>query len=850
MRFLLRTLSFRHIALNPLRTALTMLGIMLGVAMGVGVGLLNESTLASFDEMVSGLASGSDLTVTVSGRAGMPEETLDTILEDPGVKAAAPSIRLSGFLVDHPLETILLLGVDALADEGFRTLRVGGDPNFDPLVFLNTPDSVLVPRSLALRNNLAEGDTLRVSTRGREYALTVRAIVDEEGAAKVYSGNVLILDVYAAQEKLEKTGSFDQIDVIAAPGINPDDLARSLRAALGESYLVERPGRNQQAEKMVEGLRQTTDMLGMLALFVGMFLIYNTFNTAVAQRRREIGILRSLGSERRHIILLFLGEAAVIGLIGSVLGVLGGVGLARVLIEQYAATISNFYFQVHPEVVQFSWPLMSRFVALGTISAVVSAVFPARRAARISPLEALSGVALETERQKGFRLAFGLGLLALGIEVVILMSTWESTRVEIGVISALVSFIALALLSPMLITWSIALLRPIGRRFFGLEARIGGDNLLRSPGRTSVTVAALMIGITLAVAMGGSFASLAASLDEWITEGITADLTVRGSVALPGVNSVELPAELLEELAAVPGVADVGSFRIAPLPFREGVIHVMGVDLDSYWRHSESRWVSGNRNRDRPKLQDGTHVLVSENLSTKYNLHPGDPFEVVGPKGRRTYTVAGVHVDYTSDLGAALLDRAAYIELFGDTHLDSISLWMKPGVDPVALRETIRQSFPDRQLFIQTNVEFRGEIEQAVAQIFGMVDVMQLLVIVIAVIGILNTLLVSIIDRTRELGVLRAVGFTKEQLRRVIVWEAGLMGLIAGTLGALSGSIFSMSIVHLINRQLVGWSTAFVFPIDSVIKGFWVAVLSSLLASWWPSRKAASLNIVAAMEYE
>ncbi len=850
MRFFLRVISFRHLRLHPLRTALTLVGILLGVAMGVGVGLLNESTLASFNEMVEGLAGKSDLTISVGGRAGMPDATLDQVAGIEGVKAATASLRVSGYLTDRPTEQILLLGIDALADPEFRTFKVSSKPDFDPLAFLNTPDSILVPQSLAARSGLAEGDRLRVTTQGGILEFTVRAVVDEEGAAKVYSGNVVILDVFAAQDLLGRTGTVDQVDVIAEPGVAPEALQERLKAALGPAYLVERPGRNVQAEKMVEGLRKTTDMLGILALFVGMFLIYNTFNTAVAQRRREIGILRALGTPRAHIVGIFLGEAAVIGLVGSALGVLCGVGLARMLIEQYAETVSSFYFKVHPEVVVFSGTLFARSVALGVASAVLSAILPARKAASISPLEALSGVSLEAERQRGFKWAFAGGILLLAAETAILLRSWEETSVEIGVISALVSFGALALLSPLLISLTTALLRPLNRSVLGLEARMGGDNLMRSPARTSVTVAALMIGITLAVAMGGTFASLSASLDEWITEGITADLTVRGSVALPGANSVELPGDLADELRRVPGVEDVSTFRIVPIPFRDGVIHAYGVDVAPILKHSSSRWTEGRRDRDGELLRQPGHVLISENLASRYNLHRGDEMALQGPFGARTFKVVGVHIDYTSDLGSVGFNREDFLSFFRDPHVDSVDLWLAEGVDPVETRETLKKMFPQKQLFVQTNGEFRGEIERAVAQIFGMVDVIQLLVIIIAVVGILNTLLINIIDRTRELGILRAMGFTRDQLGRVIVWEAAFMGLIAGVLGALSGSAFSMSIVHLINRQLVGWSTAFVFPTDSVWKGFVVAVLSALMASWWPARKVGRLNIVEAMEYE
>jgi putative ABC transport system permease protein len=850
MRKLIQTVSLRHLRLNPLRTLLTCIGIMLGTAISVGVGMMNESTLASFGEMVDGVAGKSDLSVTSVGRGGMSAEVLDRILALPGVKTAAPTVRVPAFLSDHPAETLLVLGIDALAGKDFQALKGSHEPAFDPVAFLNTPDSVLVPKSLAERNGIHKDERLWVTLHGKKIGMTVRAIVAEEGAAKVYGGNVLIVDLFAAEELLGRGGRIDQIDVLAKPELPREQLEARVKAALGEGFVVEQSARNKQAQQLVESLRRSVDMMSGLAIFVGMFLIYNTFATSVAQRRKEIGVLRALGTTQAQIIGVFLFEALLAGVVGSALGVLAGTGIAKGLITQYAKTIDSLYFRVHTDTIVFSGAIFVRSILIGVTAAVAAAVVPAWQAARVRPVEALSRTQSETTNRRGFKVLFAVGLAALIIETVFLVRGSASTDAATGVMAATLAFVSLTLLSPWLITVACAALHPLLRRLPGIEPRLGGDNLTRNLGRTAVTVTALMIGITLAVAMSGSFGSIAKSFDEWIKSSLAIDLSIRGSAAMPGANSIELPPDAAAEVAAVPGIADVGIFRMTPVETAAGTVQLISINVEPFSRHAAFSWTEGDPAKGYADLLDGKHVMLSENLAARRNLHLGDSIEIGVPGGRRAFTVAGVIVDYTSDLGTVILNRKTYLELFNDPYADALDVWVTPGLDPNVVRERVRQALPERQFFIQTNTEFRGEVNKAVGQLFGLTDLVQVLVLIIAVIGILNTMLISILDRTRELGMLRAVGFTREQLKRLILWEAALLGVVAGILGTASGAGFSMFISPLVQRQLLGWTMTGVFPAQGVALGFGVAVISALLAGIYPARKAAKLTILDALAWE
>lgn len=836
--------------LHPLRTLLTIVGILLGTAISVGVGLMNESTLASFQEMVDGIAGKTDLSVTAFEKTGLEVSVLDQLTALPEVKAAAPTVRVNGFLSAHPEESVLVLGIDALADKDFRTLDQGGAGELDPLAFLNAPDSILVPKSLAARHGIQAGDKLPVTLLGSSVDFTVRALVDEKGAAKTYGGNVVIVDLFAAEERLGRGGRIDQIDLLAKPGVSKAQLATAVKAALGEGFAVERDERMRQAEQMVESLRQAVDLMSGMALFVGMFLIYNTFATSVAQRRREIGVMRALGTSRAQVIAVFLGEAVLVGLVGAALGCIAGSGMAQALVGRYAQTVDTLYFRVHTETVVLSWAVFGKSVLLGVGSALVAAAAPAWQAARIQPVEALSPTAARESSRRWFRVLFVLGLVVLALVVAFLQNINETSDASVGILAATLAFIAITLLTPWLVLALCAALHPLLKRTPGLSARLGGDNLIRNAGRTAITTTALTIGITLAVTMGGSFDSVARSFDEWIRSSLAIDLSVRGSAAMPGMNSPEIPLSVADELAGVPGVADVGSFRMTPVQTSVGTVQLISINIEPFTRHAFFTWTMGDAASGYAALRDGKHVVISENLAARRGLRLGDTLEMRVQNTVHKFTVAGAIIDYTSDLGTMILDRDTYLRIFNDPFADAFDLWVVPGADPVVVREAIRKALPHRRLFMQTNHEFRDEVNKAVAQVFGMTDLVQVLVLVIAVIGILNTMLVSILDRTRELGMLRAVGFTREQLGRLILWEAGLLGLLAGILGGASGSAFAMYVFPLVRRQLMGWSMAGVFPAESVALGFAVALVSAVLAGLYPARKASQLKILEALSYE
>ncbi len=855
MLFFLRSISLEHFRLHLLRTSLTVLGIALGITVFVGINLVNKSTLASFYQMINNVAGRAQVEVS-RGRSGFEEVVLDDVLDTEGVGKAAPIVRSSAYLENAPEDTLILLGVDTLADKEFRTFTASGESaqeDLDVLQFLNSPDSVLITEPLAERHGFKVDDSLEIITGAGLKTLTIRAILAEEGAAKVFGGNLLIMDVFSAQDVLERTGRFDQIDIILAEGADREAVIHDLRAKLGDGFTVDSPGsRSGQVENMLKSFQQILTIMSLLSLFVGMFLIYNTFSMAVAQRRREIGILRALGVSARQVATMFIVEAGFLGLLGSVIGTLAGYALARKLTEIVAETISTAYFNLSIDQIAMAPQDLGVVIALGMVTSILSAVAPARHAARVSPLEAMSPQAMETAARAKYWKVFGVGVALFVVQFVLLFLTDGASNPLIGGGASMLGFLALTLLSPILIVLVGEFFSPILKKIFSVEGKLGADNLTRSPGRTSVTVSALMIGIALAVSVKGTMLSFQSSVLEWLHQSVTADMVIRSSAALPGPDAVDMPESLGDEIVAkVDGVADVNRFRMVNQSYGNTQVVLYSVQMPEYRKYSPGIWIEGEADAVYDAVTAKDAVYVSENFMNRFNVHAGDEIELATPTGPKKFMVAGVRVDYMSDQGVIGMDRATFKTHWQDNGVDSYDVFLKSGYEVAPVRESISQLFgKDYRLVLQTNAEYRVEVQSAIEQSFRITFVMEAIAIIIAVIGIINTLMVSILDRTREIGMLRAIGFTGEQVRKLVVSEAGMMGVIAGGFGVVAGIGFTMVITQIVLREVVGWTTPFVFPGQSAALGFGLAVLVSIFAGFYPAKKASETNIIQALEYE
>ncbi|MBI3471995.1 MAG: ABC transporter permease, partial [Candidatus Solibacter usitatus] len=519
---LLKLLSWPYFRKHRLRSLLTVAGIVLGIAVFTSMHSANQAVLGAFNRTVERIAGKTDLQVS-AGESGFEEEVLERVQSLPQVRVAAPVIEA---VVDTGLRgqgSLLLLAVDMTGDQSLRDYNLEGGEIDDPLVFLAQPDSILVTREFAARNNLQVNSRISMHTMAGPRQFTIRGLMKPGGLASAFGGNLAVMDIYAAQVILGRGRRFDRIDVAVKEGVPVAECQGALRRHLGPGLEVEPPeSRGKNFEALLKVYEAAVNLSSWFALFIGMFIIYNSFSIAVTQRRAEIGILRALGATQGQIRTLFLWESAVAGLIGSLLGIALGVLLAQKL-AGFVSQLLGAIFGVtgRPDQVIPQPALLAASVAIGVLTSMAAALVPARAAARVDPVKALNRGAYQVLSAGESRARAILAALCSIASLVCMAYSRSKGAFYTGYI--LINLAAL-LLTPWASLWITRTLRPLLKRLRPVEGSLAADSLIAAPRRTSATVAALMLSLAMVVGLGGIAAASYESISEWIASTFNPDL--------------------------------------------------------------------------------------------------------------------------------------------------------------------------------------------------------------------------------------------------------------------------------------------------------------------------------------
>jgi putative ABC transport system permease protein len=843
-RGLLVRASARHLGKHPWLTALSLLGIALGVSVVVSIDLASTSALRSFEQS----------TETVAGRAthqlvGGPTGISDALYRElrllPGAPLAAPVVEGSVRATRGDRRPLTVLGVDPFAEAPFRAYaRTGSRGAMDLL--LTEPGTVLLPTATARLLGVGEGDSFKVVVGGLARQLRVAALLvpPDERTARALEGLVLT-DVSTAQELLGRTGHLSRIDL----KLESEAQLSRLRQWLPAGIEVVRPSaRGSMVDQMTRAFRTNLTALSLLALVVGMFLIYNTMTFSVVQRRGLLGRLRALGVTRGELFALVLGEAALLGAAGTAAGLLLGILMGKGLVGLVTQTINDLYFVVSVRRLSLEPWTLAKGLGLGLGATLFAALVPAWEAARSAPVTTMRrSTSEDVTRSRAPKLAL-LGLLILGIAVGLLALPTHA------LLPAYAALFAVLLGSALLVPWTTERLamgaaRPLGA-MFGLLGRMAARGVRASLSRTAVALAALMVAVATTVGVGLMVASFRETVVAWLESSLQADVFISPPSLIARRGYSPFVPGLAEQLRAIPSVAASSTIRVVQLNVDGIPTDLLAVEFaqgpQRPYRFKETAADTVWRDLEAPDT-----LLVSEPFSYHRGIHRGDTVRLPTDHGPKAFRVVGVYFDYGSDTGTVMMPRATYERHFDDRAVSGLALYAAPGQDVDALVAQVLKSAGDSQML---NVRAYRSLREGSLEVFDrtftITQVLRLLAIGVAFIGVLSALMALQLERAREFAVLRATGLTPGQLWGLVSLQTGLLGLLAGLFAVPLGMVLATILVYVINQRSFGWTLQLALTPGILGQALLLSLVAAALAGLYPAWRMARAKPALALREE
>ena len=794
---------------------------------------------------------------------GDVDETLWPVLaRQPGVAAVTGLVEGKITFPDWPGEYLRVVGIDLFSGDAFRTFEVDSQAGGPPLeTWMGQPGQLALGREFAARHRLKIGDHFRMLVNSETKTATVAALLDSRDAAGALPADFAAMDIGWAQELFARQGHLSALQIRLDDSSRAHVFAAQLNTLLPATLRAEPPRqRSFQIDHMLAAFQLNLTALSMVSLLVGVFLVYNTISASVARRQVEIGILRSLGATRAEVRALFLGEAAVFGVFGIALGMVGGVLLARVLTGAVAKTISSLYVLLS---IDRTWLAPSQFAIasfFGLATVIVGAWLPAAEAARVDPVESLSlGAHAGTARARMPHLAW-LGLCALAVAV---FAGWLALRHGPAGWSFAAAFFVLvgfAFFSP-LATWSFGGLAARARRM-DVTWRLAADHLRRSIHRNAVTVAALAAAVAMSVALMVMIFSFRSSVDAWMHRGIVADLFIApASNEVIGREAAVPPAAIvwLKSRPEVRGVDTLQEldclFEVASPDARHRASgaeeNTARLDvIQGEYRHNLT-FLGGNDEYRMARVFHESCVVISEPFARKFHVRDGDHLRLLTPRGPAEFEVAGTYTDYTRDQGVILLARPNFERWWDDSRVQSLAVYLQPGAAADSLADAFRSQFSTSGEFaIYSNHGLRERILSIFDQTFAVTYILRSVAVIVAIAGIFLSVTALAAEREREIGAIRAVGASRGQVQRLLMMEAGMIGAIATLLGLVSGLLLAGVLTWVVNPAFFGWTISLHLPwLSLAATPLWI-IPAALLAAWHPAWRASHQPIASNIREE
>jgi putative ABC transport system permease protein len=834
-------LMLRPLLREPVRMALTVLAVAIGVAVVLAIELAGNAAAGSFHSSMETLAGDYSLEIVALG--GVPDSVVAQLAVLP--VSMRYSARIESYAtVAESHETLPLIGIDMIAEGSrYAAATVGKNVSFPSTV---SPENALTrmqkPTSIWVGSSLkkAAGDQIELFINDLSISCTVQGVYPDEHGNE----SAIVMDLAGASRVLNRQGRVDRILLTIPKDANPEQWQKRIASMLPPGVELRPQGTGtSENRKMLAAFRWNLRLLSYIALVVGAFLIYNTISISVVRRRVEIGIVRALGASRRMVFLAFLGEAAGIGLAGALLGLPVGLFLASGAVKLMALTVDMLYVSSRPGAIALGGPSVLLALLIGVGISIASALGPAREAIRVSPIDAMArgrrDYVARVNARRDWLIAVILAIAAAAFSRLPAVAG----KPLFGYLATLLLICATAYAIPALVSSLISLGTGPFRRILNVEAFLASRSLVGSLGRTSVLVGALATAVGMMTSVGIMVGSFRQTVVSWMEHELPADLYLRPAGDPAADRHPTMSLELTEKISQLPGVAAVDRVREYEISYEGMPVTLASADLQVLGSRNKSDFFSGRPAKEvLAEVRGKNSVLVSEPFTYKHHVRAGDSILLGLGKSQERFRIADVYYDYGSERGTMVMDRDTLLKYLPDPAPSNVAIFVESGTDPQVVRREILEAAAGRHILIFTDRDLRAEAVRIFDRTFAITYALEAIAVLVAVMGIAGALLALVIDRRRELGLLRFLGASSGQIRKLILVEAGLLGLFANLAGFLLGYFLSLILVFVINKQSFGWTIRFHWPVAVLCGALTVVYIATVLAGLYPARVAVALN--------